>query len=150
MAELLDSDPASVEQHYKDAVEEVKQEMQELPEGPLLMAQIVLEGYSRFVNKIMKDVHGSVDKMKEEEDPSHGLIQNYYRLGLDALDSLTDRMEKYGLLPIAPKSARSQGGVRASSGPSIQDVTTFLREVAAEQGIDLEEEAAKMIDESVK
>ncbi|UCG11949.1 MAG: hypothetical protein JSU72_15745, partial [Deltaproteobacteria bacterium] len=107
---LLDED--TIKADYENAVLELQQEMEDLPQGPLLLAKVVLEGYGRFTQRIMKSVHTSIEAIEAEEEPDHITIERYYRLGLDALDRLTDRMEKYGLLPIAPKTTRSQGGVR--------------------------------------
>lgn len=153
LAKLLKVPVEEVEDHYQSALKEIEQELDAIPEGPLLVAQVVIEGYSRYVQRVMSKIDDMVDTFDPEEtdDPrDHIALQGYLKLGIDTMDKLTDRLEKYGMLPVVPQNATSHGGVRnGSRNGASQDPESYLRLIAEKAGIDLEAEKRKMIQAAV-
>jgi len=152
MAKLLGVDEDEVTNHFLDAVEEIQSELELIPEGPLHASEIVIEGYSRLVQRILASCEEAQARLGASTfvDPKAELAaQGYMKLSLEAFDKLTDRMEKYGLLPTV-RSMGSHGGVRPGSTHQLKDnFNEVIREFAVENGVDLEAEIEQATKDSV-
>lgn len=152
MSKILDIPEAEVRANYDDALEEIQQEMASIPEGPLHVSEVVVEGYSRLVQRILANCEEAQQRlaMSTFVDPKAEMAMvAWSRLSLEAFDALTERMEKYGHLPMVPKSGLSHGGVRPGKIELKDSFDTVIREYAKEHGLNLDEETQKVIDQSV-
>lgn len=149
LAEVLNVREKDIEDNYREALEEISEQLESVPEGPMLLAQVVIEGYSRLLELSSKTLIDMLDKSIREEVSDHNSIRAYIRLRFELLDKVTDRMEKYGLLPVVSKSLLGHGGLRGMQPKSSDNLADFLQDFAAEAGIDLEEEKRQAIEASV-
>lgn len=154
MADLLHCNPEEIAIYRQQALKAVEEDLDSLPEAPLLMAQVVIEGYANLSKTVMAISSHAIEKLVDriehgsDDKDTHRSIQGYMRVMIEMRDSMTDRMERYGQLPLVPKNMLGQKNYRAP-----EEVVPFedqLKIVAKKAGVSLDDVRDQIIKESVQ
>jgi hypothetical protein len=153
MAKLLRIDPQIVAAHYEEAAKEVRGELQVVPEGQLLMSQVVIEGYARYQQFVLSTVIRGCRKLSRKS--AYREVPQLIRAGLETLNSVTEKMEKYGMLPSGESKRagrETRGGIRIS-GNGKDDSRSFDMEmdrIAKKAGVNIDQLEKEIIEGSVQ
>jgi hypothetical protein len=147
MAKILNVPLDVINRDYSDSVDQVRSGMDSAPEGPMMMSQIVIEGYVRYHQFVMSTIHDFISKHGDtEEGMKH--VRPMLKLGLEVLDAATKRMERYGVLYVEEKGVKKlSGGVRVGE-PA--DPEAMLHAMAASHGVNLKLVEQEIIDASIR
>lgn len=144
MADFLDVPAEEVDAHFKVAKRQVQKELESIPEGPLLMSQIVIEGYSRYAKRVFREIDNRISEADDKD------VAPLMKLGIEIMNQVADRMEKYGFVgKTAGIPGVSHGGSRTKKADSSGTFDSVLVEIAKEHDIDLQTLKNQTINESV-
>ena len=106
---------------------EVADQMDSQPEGPVIIGQLVLDGYARFMQRVMQATNSCVDKAENSSDPKYwSAASSLLRLSKETMDGHMDWMQKFGMLP---NSGRPVGRPKKEL-----DMSKMLEDLAAKAG----------------
>lgn len=126
MADLVGVPVKQIKASLEEAVEEARAEMHLIPEGPMLMSQIVAEGYGRLNTRLFQIAHERISTLLSEDRVDDDSVQAYMRLLIEINDKMADRMERLGFTTAPPRPGKGAGGVRPGPEVPVDPVDALL------------------------
>lgn len=167
MASLLDLPVGTINEHFENAIDEIRARMQEIPEGPFLLAQVVGEGYHRAGSIVLRTIQMRIDALLKDGEPTvnedgtvgkpgavdDGALNSYLKTFMDTQDRMLKTMGKLGFVEFADTkgSGRSQGGVRGNAGaPPTDPYRELLANLTDEEKARVQEGAKRFAESAVE
>jgi hypothetical protein len=152
MARLLGVSVEEVTQHYEEAVNEIQAELESVPEGPMLMSQYVVEGYARYQQFVLSTVIRACKRLAKSGNFKE--VPGLLRAGLDTMNAMSTKMERYGMLPVVLEPKGQRGGLRLPGGnqkhPTTESFDEAIDRIARASGVDMAVLEKQAIDEAVQ
>jgi hypothetical protein len=136
MAKLLGVSEQEVVDDVGELVEEMKNQFDLLPEGPMIIAQLASDGYARLYLETKAMADDCYRRFSTSNDSKAWLaVVQAYRIVREVMDSHTAAMERWGLLPSYGKGGKK---MLASEDSSLSKREHELRKEAKAHGIDVD------------
>lgn len=156
MAQILGVNPSEIGRRKQEALQNVTAEVNSIPEGPNLVAQIVVEGYSNLSLAVASVSQRAMDVLLTrieggDADPKdHLALQGYMKLMIESRNALTNRMERYGMLPLVPKNYVYGSVAGVQNQQAVDPIEDHMKVIAKKNGLDFDDLKRQIIEESVQ
>lgn len=117
IADIQGRDVKDVQLECDDAVRAVVDQLEALPEGPILLAQVCLEGYALFTTRIMQAANECLDAARVGNSKDWTAASSLLRLSKETMDQQIEWMQRFGMVP---NFSRGPGRPRKEADPEEQ------------------------------
>lgn len=138
IAQIQGRPEEDVKVECQEAIASVADQLEAMPEGPMLLAQTCLEGYAFFMTRVMQATDECVTQARAGGNSKDWVAaSSMLRLSKETMDAHIEWMQKLGMLP---NFTRPVGRPKKLADPEVQ-----LREIAAKAGTTVEEIESSII-----
>lgn len=121
-----------------EAIQSVADQIEAMPEGPMLLAQTCLEGYGFFMTRVMKATEDCLVQAQAGGNAKDWTAaSSMLRLSKETMDTHIEWMQRLGMLP---NFSRPVGRPKKDVDPEVK-----MRELAAQAGTTVEAVEASII-----